>query len=86
MLLIIAVKRIKRKSILIFPDEEEQLQPITLTRQHKGAIRAIRKVRGKNVLFVLNSIIAKNTTVANINCLDTIFGIPAQIQGGVKAL
>ena len=28
-------------------DEEEttQLRPITLTRQHKGAIRAIRKVR-----------------------------------------
>jgi len=26
------------------PDEEEHLQPITLTRQHKGAIRAIRKV------------------------------------------
>ena len=25
-------------------DEEEHLQPITLTRQHKGAIRAIRKV------------------------------------------
>ena len=26
-------------------DEEEALQPITLTKQHKGAIRAIRKVR-----------------------------------------
>ena len=25
-------------------EEEQQLQPLTLTRQHKGAIRAIRKV------------------------------------------
>ena len=31
--------------LYIFTDEEEQqLQPMTLTRQHKGAIRAIRKV------------------------------------------
>jgi len=29
----------------IADDEEVQLQPITLTKQHKGAIRAIRKVR-----------------------------------------
>ena len=32
----------------IIPDEDDQhqsLAPITLTRQHKGAIRAIRKVR-----------------------------------------
>ena len=26
-------------------EEEQQLQPLTLTRQHKGAIRAIRKVK-----------------------------------------
>ena len=32
------------KKRLDVSDEEEHLQPITLTRQHKGAIRAIRKV------------------------------------------
>ena len=39
------------------PDEEEALQPITLTKQHKGAIRAIRKVCTKcchvNCTFLL---------------------------------
>ena len=29
---------------IITDEEEQQLQPVTLTRQHKGAIRAIRKV------------------------------------------
>ena len=42
----------KIHNFVIFTDEEEQLQPITLTRQHKGAIRAIRKVRKENCFLI----------------------------------
>ena len=37
-------------SLPLLSDEDEALQPITLTKQHKGAIRAIRKVSA-NAMF-----------------------------------
>ena len=46
----------KIHNFVIFTDEEEQLQPITLTRQHKGAIRAIRKVRKENCFLICYSL------------------------------
>ena len=50
----------KIHNFVIFTDEEEQLQPITLTRQHKGAIRAIRKVRtGKLLPYFLSQLCKK---------------------------
>ena len=58
--------------IYYFTDEEEQLQPITLTRQHKGAIRAIRKVsRRKNNLLDLHSYITTvYSAVENLSTLS----------------
>ena len=94
--------KVKSRDVIIGPysqprslsDEEEALKPITLTKQHKGAIRAIRKVCAKSchincILFQYflnrNSIpngvpFQKGIDMVSV-CLPLIFHMPAKVGG-----